>query len=54
MTIAISTATAAATIDHQGSGVGPGPESHNTASQAAHQRLGFREIERTITYLRPL
>lgn len=29
-------------------------EIDNTASQAAHQRLGFREIERTITYLRPL
>ena len=29
-------------------------EIDNAASQAAHQRLGFREIERTITYLRPL
>ncbi len=29
-------------------------EVDNRASQSAHQRLGFREVERTITYLRPL
>ena len=36
------------------SGLGSDTELDNTASQAVHARLGFREIERTVVFARPV